>query len=70
MHSLVEMGPKIVELTNKLKEKFNDSEQAVRDRDGTITQLESKLRIAELESRIRVAELETQLRAAQDENKC
>ena len=44
--SLVEMGPKIVELTNRLDEKLNGLEQAVRDRDGIIAQLESKLRAA------------------------
>ena len=69
MRSLVQMGPKIVELTNKLNEKFNVSEQAVRDREGMIAQLESKLRVSQLESQLRVAQLESQVRALQDENK-
>ena len=76
VRSLVELSPRIVELTNKLNEKSNDSEQAVPDRDGMIAQLESKLRVtqleskvAQLESQLRVAELESQLRAAQDEIK-
>ena len=61
MRSLVEMGSKIIKLTNKLNsEKFNGSQQAVRDRDGMSAQLESKPRVAQLES---------QLRAEQGENK-
>ena len=47
MRSLVEMGPKIVELTNKLTEQLNGLEHAVRDRDGIIAQLESQLRAAQ-----------------------
>ena len=50
MRSLDEMRPKIVELTNlKLKqgEKLNVLEQAVRDRDGIIAQLESTLQAAQ-----------------------
>ena len=60
MRPLVEMGLKLLELTNKLNEKLNDLEQAVRDRDAIIAQLQSQLRVAQLES---------QLRASQDENK-
>jgi myosin protein heavy chain len=50
MRSLDEMRPKIVELTNmklELGEKLNISEQAVRDRDGIIAQLESTLQAAQ-----------------------
>ena len=50
MRSLDEMRPKIVELTNlklNLGEKLNISEQAVRDRDGIIAQLESSLQAAQ-----------------------
>ena len=46
MRSLDEMRPKIVELTNmrlELSEKLSSAEQAVRDRDGIIAQLESSL---------------------------
>ena len=66
----VEMSTRIVELTNKLKEKkkFGDSEQAVRDRDGVIAQLESKLQVTQLESQLRVTQLESQLRVAQLES--
>ena len=68
MRSIVEMGLKIVELTNTLNEKFNGSEQVVRDRDSTIAQLESELRVAQLESQLRIAQLESQLRVAQLES--
>ncbi|KAH9065883.1 hypothetical protein EDB87DRAFT_1741541 [Lactarius vividus] len=50
MRSLDEMRPKIVELTNaklELSEKNNLLEQAVRDRDGVIAQLESSLQAAQ-----------------------
>jgi myosin protein heavy chain len=50
MRSLDEMRPKIVELTNmklELSEKLNISEQATRDRDGIIAQLESTLQAAQ-----------------------
>ncbi len=50
MRSLDEMRPKIVELTNaklELSEKVNLLEQAVRDRDGVIAQLESSLQAAQ-----------------------
>jgi myosin protein heavy chain len=50
MRSLDEMRPKIVELTNlklNLGEKLSISEQAVRDRDGIIAQLESSLQAAQ-----------------------
>lgn len=50
MHSLDEMRPKIVELTNmklELSEKLSSLEQAVRDRDGIIAQLESSLQTAQ-----------------------
>jgi chromosome segregation ATPase len=50
MYSLDEMRPKIVELTNaklELSEKNNVLEQAVRDRDGVIAQLESSLQAAQ-----------------------
>ena len=50
MRSLDEMRPKIVELTNmklELSEKLSSVEQAVRDRDGIIAQLESSLQIAQ-----------------------
>ena len=50
MRSLDEMRPKIVELTNmklELSEKLTSSEQAVRDRDGIIAQLESSLETAQ-----------------------
>ncbi|KAI0001760.1 hypothetical protein BJV77DRAFT_1063160 [Russula vinacea] len=50
MHSLDEMRPKIVELTNmklELSEKLNILEQSVRDRDGIIAQLESTLQAAQ-----------------------
>ena len=50
MHSLDEMRPKIVELTNmklELSEKLNILEQAVRDRDGIIAQLEATLQAAQ-----------------------
>lgn len=50
MRSLDEMRPKIVELTNmklELSEKLSSSEQAVRDRDGIIAQLESSLQTAQ-----------------------
>ena len=52
MRSLVEMGPKFVELTDKLNEKLNGLEQAVRDRDGMIAQLESKLRASQDENKL------------------
>ena len=50
MRSLDEMRPKIVELTNaklELSEKNSILEQAVRDRDGVIAQLESSLQAAQ-----------------------
>jgi len=50
MRSLDEMRPKIVELTNaklELSEKLIISEQAVRDRDGVIAQLETSLQAAQ-----------------------
>ena len=50
MHSLDEMRPKMVELTNvklELSEKLNVSKQAVRDRDGVIAQLEASLQAAQ-----------------------
>ena len=50
MRSLDEMRPKIVELTNmklELSEKQSSLEQAVRDRDGIIAQLESSLQTAQ-----------------------
>ncbi|KAF8506844.1 hypothetical protein F5888DRAFT_1645842 [Russula emetica] len=50
MRSLDEMRPKIVELTNmklELTEKRSSLEQAVRDRDGIIAQLESSLQTAQ-----------------------
>ena len=50
MRSLDEMRPKIVELTNaklELSEKLIISEQAVRDRDGVIAQLEISLQAAQ-----------------------
>ena len=50
MRSLDEMRPKIVELTNaklELGEKLIISEQAVRDRDGVIAQLETSLQAAQ-----------------------
>lgn len=50
MRSLDEMRPKIVELTNmklELSEKLSSLEQAVRDRDGIIAQLESSLQTAQ-----------------------
>lgn len=50
MHSLDEMRPKIVELTNaklELSERNNVLEQAVRDRDSVIAQLESSLQAAQ-----------------------
>ncbi|KAH9081801.1 hypothetical protein EDB83DRAFT_2512641 [Lactarius deliciosus] len=50
MRSLDEMRPKIVELTNaklELSEKNNLLEQAVRDRDSVIAQLESSLQAAQ-----------------------
>ena len=50
MRSLDEMRPKIVELTNmklELSEKLSTLEQAVRDRDGIIAQLESSLQTAQ-----------------------
>jgi len=50
MRSLDEMRPKIVELTNmklELSEKLSSAEQAVRDRDGIIAQLESSLQTAQ-----------------------
>jgi chromosome segregation ATPase len=50
MRSLDEMRPKIVELTNmklELGEKLSRLEQAVRDRDGIIAQLESSLQTAQ-----------------------
>ena len=50
MRSLDEMRPKIVELTNmklELSEKLSSSEQAVRERDGIIAQLESSLQTAQ-----------------------
>ena len=76
VRSLVELGPRIVELTNnKPNEKFNDSEQAIRDRDAVIAQLESKLQVNQLESQLRatqlesrVAQFESQLRVAQLES--
>ena len=63
------MSTRVVELTNnKPNEKFNDLEQAVRDRDGVIARLESKLQVTQLESQLRVAQLESQLRIAQLES--
>ena len=50
MRSLDEMRPKIIELTNaklELSEKNSLLEQAVRDRDGVIAQLESSLQAAQ-----------------------
>ena len=50
MHSLDEMRPKIVELTNaklELSERNNVLEQAVRERDNVIVQLESSLQAAQ-----------------------
>jgi chromosome segregation ATPase len=50
MRCLDEMRPKIVELTNaklELSEKTNILEQAVRDRDGVIVQLETSLQAAQ-----------------------
>jgi chromosome segregation ATPase len=50
MRSLDEMRPKIIELTNvklELSEKLSSLEQAVRDRDGIIAQLESSLQTAQ-----------------------
>ncbi|KAI0304622.1 hypothetical protein BC826DRAFT_1100435 [Russula brevipes] len=50
MSALDEMRPKIVELTNaklELGEKLNILDQAVRDRDGVISQLESSLQAAQ-----------------------
>lgn len=50
MQSLDEMRPKIVELTNaklELGEKANILEQAIRDRDGVIVQLETSLQAAQ-----------------------
>jgi chromosome segregation ATPase len=50
MSSLDEMRPKIVELTNaklELSEKANNLEQAVRDRDGVIAQLETSFQAAQ-----------------------
>jgi len=50
MRSLDEMRPKIVELTNmklELSEKLSSLEQAVRDRDGIIAQLESTVQTAQ-----------------------
>ena len=77
VRSLVELSLRIVELTNKKRnEKFNDSEQAIRDRDGVIAQLESKLQVTQLESQLRatqpesrIAQFESQLRVAQLESK-
>lgn len=50
MQSLDEMRPKIVELTNlklELSDKLSSLEQAVRERDGIIAQLESSLQSAQ-----------------------
>ena len=50
MHSLDEMRPKMVELTNaklELSERNNVLEQAVRERDNVIVQLESSLQAAQ-----------------------
>jgi myosin protein heavy chain len=60
MHSLDEMRPKMVELTNaklELSEKLNISEQAVRDRDGVIAQLETSLQAAQDQNELSVTKL-------------
>jgi chromosome segregation ATPase len=60
MRSLDEMRPKIVELTNmklELSEKLTSLEQAVRDRDGIIAQLESSLQTAQDQNELLNAKL-------------
>jgi len=60
MHSLDEMRPKMVELTNaklELSEKLNISEQAVRDRDDVIVQLETSLQAAQEQNELSVTKL-------------
>jgi len=60
MRSLDEMRPKMVELTNvklELSEKLNVSEQAVRDRDGVIAQLEASLQAAQDQNESSVTKL-------------
>lgn len=60
MHSLDEMRPKMVELTNvklELSEKLTISEQAVRDRDGVIAQLETSLQAAQDQNESSVTKL-------------
>jgi myosin protein heavy chain len=61
MRSLDEMRPKIVELTNmklELGEKLNILEQAVRDRDGIIAQLEATLQATQDQTESLNAKLE------------
>jgi predicted nucleic acid-binding Zn-ribbon protein len=60
MHSLDEMRPKMVELTNaklELSERSNVLEQAVRDRDGVIVQLESSLQAAQDQNELLTSKL-------------
>ena len=66
MRSLVEMSSKIVELTNKPNEKFNDPKQTVRDRDGMSAQLESKLRAKQGENKLLKTMLLESLRALEE----
>ena len=60
MQSLDEMRPKMVELTNAkldLSERNNVLEQAVRDRDGVIAQLESSLQAAQDQNELLTSKL-------------
>ena len=64
VYSLVEMGSKVVKLTSiiremkvELSEKIDVLEQAVRDRDSTIAQLESSLEAAQVQNKLLNARL-------------